>query len=416
MSTELDLSHPELAPAPTTLFYGYTQQQVDLVKRTLMPRGATDDELALFLSTANRMGLDPFANQIRAIRRKEYNADTKQYTEKISIEPGIDGFRLVAARTRELEGRLGPYWCGPDGKWVDAWLRDDPPAAAKVGILRRGYREPLVAVAHWREYRQTKRDGAVTSMWSQRPAGQLAKCAEALALRAAFPHELGGVYTSDEMAQAGRPHTTVPQELTAEVDGEPFEGGMPKAWAIDNVRDPEDAKWLLTQPDIDENYRQAVKDIVANWSLEWTSFWRSATDRQWREALDGARLRVITLTEQSDPGLRTGGVGSMAPGDAGESAPHSPGSDPTSGAGASGGPDPVPDPRRPGRHPDPEPESPPAPKARAHSPMEADRVGAEGAQPDGTEPGAGSRDGATSPPDGPPPPGRASGGTKGDAR
>jgi phage recombination protein Bet len=200
MTSDLEL-YPDIDRTPSTLFYGYTRDQVELVKRTLMPRGSTDDELRLFLSTANRMGLDPFAQQIRAIRRKEWNADSKQYEEKVSIEPGIDGFRLVAARTEKLGGKLGPFWCGPDGKWLDVWLSEDPPAAAKFGVWRDGFREPLWAVAHWREYRQTKRDGSVTKMWSDRPAGQLAKCAEALALRSAFPHELGGTYTTEEMGE-----------------------------------------------------------------------------------------------------------------------------------------------------------------------------------------------------------------------
>jgi hypothetical protein len=154
----------------------WSEEKIGLLKRTLMPKGASDDELQLFLATAQRMGLDPFAQQIRAIRRKEWNADTNQMESKISIEPGIDGFRLVAHRTGEVEAQLGPYWCGPDGKWVDAWLSETPPAAARFGVLRKGYREPRWAVALWREYRQTKRDGGVTRMWTDRPAGQLAKC------------------------------------------------------------------------------------------------------------------------------------------------------------------------------------------------------------------------------------------------
>jgi phage recombination protein Bet len=336
----------------------YSRDQIELVKRTLA-KGATDDELALFLGTAKRMGLDPFAQQIRAIRRKEWNDATKSYESKLSIEPGIDGFRLIAARTHELEGRLGPFWCGTDGRWLDAWLKPEPPAAAKVGVLRKGFREPVWAVAHYREYVATKADGKPTKMWNDRPAGQLAKCAEALALRIAFPHELGGVYTSDEMAQAGPAFTSV-QAGPAEVDGEPFEGGMPKAWAIDNVREPDDAKWLLTQPDVDEDYREAVK-AVAEQVRSWSHFWRLATADQWRDALSQARHQMS-------------GAGGMAP------------EGPTSPA------------------PAPDLKSPPSPNDPEAEPTEADRSRAEGAHVDGTsQPGAGE---VPPPPDATPPPAR----------
>jgi hypothetical protein len=111
-------------------------------------------------------------------------------------------------------------------------------------------------------------------------------------------------------------------------------------------------------------------------------------------------------SEQSDPGLRTGGVGSMAPGDAGESAPHSPGSDPNAGSGS------APHTRDAGAAA-PGTKSPPSPND-PEVPSEADRSRAEGAHVDGTEPGAATRGGATSTPDPATPPGGRSGVTKGD--
>jgi len=284
-----------LVPLPTP-DQTYSRDQIELVKRTLA-KGASDDELALFLGTAKRMGLDPFAQQIRAIRRKEYNAETNRYEEKLSIEPGIDGFRLIAARTGQLEGRLGPHWCGPDGKWVDAWLQQEPPAAAKVGVLRKGFREPLWAVALWREYRQTKRDGGVTRMWSDRPAGQLAKCAESLALRAAFPHELGGVYTSDEMAQADREQPTA---ATYEV----IEGGVPTEATIYSLQTVTAAKELVTRPEVSDRYREAVKVAeVDTFGEVWEDFWRLADLKSWVEILLAARLTVAprAIEQTADP-------------------------------------------------------------------------------------------------------------------
>lgn len=169
----------------------WTREKIDLLKRTLC-KDATDDEMEMFLHFVKKSGLDPFAGQVYAIKRKGV----------LKIQCGIDSFRLVAQRSGEYEGQIGPLWCGPDGKWLDVWLNKEPPLAAKVGVWRRGFREPITAIARWNDYVQFDRDGNVAQFWRKMAPLMLGKCAEALALRRSFPMELSGMYVQEEMDQA----------------------------------------------------------------------------------------------------------------------------------------------------------------------------------------------------------------------
>lgn len=177
----------------------FSRDQVDLIKKTVA-EGTSDDELALFLEVCRSTGLNPFQRQIYAIMRDVWNPRTRQREPRMTIQTAIDGYRLIAARTGQHVGTSDIEF-GP--------VETDGPAWARVSVFRMvaGQRATFTATARWEEYAQRKRGqggqpGDLTEMWARMGHTMLGKCAESLALRRAFPAELSGVYTREEMAQA----------------------------------------------------------------------------------------------------------------------------------------------------------------------------------------------------------------------
>lgn len=180
----------------------WSREQLDVLKRTVA-KGTSDDEFALFCEVCKATGLNPFAKQIYAIMRNQFDAELKRKVPRMTIQTAIDGFRLIAEMTALYAGQGPLEWCGSDGVWKDVWLSSAAPVAARATVYRKDWVQPMQRVALMSAYMQTKYEGGPTEMWSGgKGVGQLAKCAEALALRAAFPQNLSGLYTTEEMAQA----------------------------------------------------------------------------------------------------------------------------------------------------------------------------------------------------------------------
>ena len=169
----------------------WSETQLSALKQ-LGLANASNGDLAFFFHQAQRTGLDPFARQIYMIERGG----------RYGIQTSIDGLRIVAQRSGQYAGQTTPYWCGENGEWQDVWLAKTPPLAAKIGVYRVGFSEPTWAVARFDSYCPLSREGKPMGLWQKMPDVMLAKCAEALALRKAFPLDLSGIYTDDEMSQA----------------------------------------------------------------------------------------------------------------------------------------------------------------------------------------------------------------------
>lgn len=192
----------------------YTDEQVELVKNTVAPK-ATNDELSLFLYQANKTGLDPLARQI-VFQKFESNKGDDQ----IAIITTIDGYRLIAERSGKFAGTTKPVYEGEkelkykeqeDGKWVDKKkiVPEKATVVARKIVGGQVINDFATGEARWDEF---YKDGKPGFNWRKMPYHMLAKVAEALALRKAFPAELSGVYTQEEMTN------TIPEQENTKVD------------------------------------------------------------------------------------------------------------------------------------------------------------------------------------------------------
>lgn len=179
----------------------FTQEQQNLLKNYLC-KGITDDELKLFSAVCRKTGLDPFMKQIYAVKR----LNRKTGVEDMTIQTSIDGYRLIAERTgRYSPGRESTFTYDNNGKLTSA-------TSYVKKQTNDGTWHEIGASAFLSEYKPS----FPNNFWDTKTHIMLAKCAEALALRKAFPNELSGLYSDDEMAQADAPIKPIRIEITAD--------------------------------------------------------------------------------------------------------------------------------------------------------------------------------------------------------
>ncbi|HLT04807.1 MAG TPA: phage recombination protein Bet [Pseudomonas sp.] len=209
------------------------------LKTSLYP-GASDASVDLVLSYCKAAGLDPMQKPVHIVPMW----DAKAGQMRDVVMPGVGLYRTNAARTGEFGGisepEFGPMVTERIGK-VDITF----PEWCRVTVSRRlpsGHLAQFTAVEYWIENYAIKggkeKDQSPNAMWSKRPRGQLAKCAQAQALRMAFPEATGSMPTAEEMegkpiieGEATAAPKREPVELPAYSD-EAFAENLPKWWTI----------------------------------------------------------------------------------------------------------------------------------------------------------------------------------------
>lgn len=199
----------------------------------------TDAEVDQFLLECKIYGLEPLAGQIYAVWE---NGVMRAVTT-------IDGMRTLAERTDRYDGQSDPEWCDREGNWTDYWPGAEAPLAARVRVHRKGTKVPTTGTANWYDFAPQGTVGA-DSLWNLsggKPAHMLSIRAEALALRKAFPTQLSGLYTAEELGislaaigGAGEEPTSPPVagEVPTTPSASPPVGGVPPAGPADGEEAP----------------------------------------------------------------------------------------------------------------------------------------------------------------------------------
>lgn len=189
------------AVARADLSVRFTDEQIAIILDTCCG-GASKQEAMALIEVAQARGLNPILGECYFVSRY----DTQAKRNKWAVQASIDSLRIKAEQTGLYAGQDEPTY---------EYDRDGNVTLARVAVWRKDWTRPAVGVARWDEYVQTTREGAPTKFWKQMPHNQLAKCAEALALRKAFPAVLAKIYVAEEMQQADNVEAPAPRLVSA---------------------------------------------------------------------------------------------------------------------------------------------------------------------------------------------------------
>ena len=244
--------------------HGLRPEQVALLQRTVA-KDTTPDEFALFMLVARKHKLDPFTRQLHCVKRWSTEAGHKV----MAIQIGIDGYRSMAARSHKDYGGVdeSEYEYKPDGSLL----------LARVRVWKKGFEHPTVAVAFWDEYKPKDINAPEAWAWKKMPKGQLGKCAEALALRKAYP-DLADIYTDEEMMQADDDLSPEGREVT-DLEGRPLSApALPPAPSYEPPptpslpTDPEEGKLAKIEDYREITYRKGIY-VKVQWGNHECTCW-----------------------------------------------------------------------------------------------------------------------------------------------
>lgn len=166
----------------------YQSPEVIRTLKQTVAVGATDAEFAMFTSYCQSTGLNPFKKEVWFIKTKGYQRrDGTTVEGKVQIMTGINGFLAIANKHPAF-----------DGLECETMVEGSKIIGARAKVHRKDRKYPSVAVALMSEYYKPSPSGK-GGVWEQMPSIMIQKCAKALALREAFPQELNGLYTAEEM-------------------------------------------------------------------------------------------------------------------------------------------------------------------------------------------------------------------------
>lgn len=185
---------------PANIQTALTERNIDTAVWTTLQNsvfpGAKDESILLAVDYCKARKLDILKKPCHIVPMSVTDAKTGNKNWRDVIMPGIYEQRITAFRTGQMAGQDEPVF----GDTV-TFRGIEAPEWCRVTVYRfiNNERCAFSHTEYFSEACATTKEGKPNSMWSKRPRGQLAKCAEAGALRKAFPDELGGVITADEV-------------------------------------------------------------------------------------------------------------------------------------------------------------------------------------------------------------------------